>query len=260
MLSFVSVTGARKSTAERYLRDSNNNLQRAINQYYMENSNQQEENNSININDETSRTLNSLFNKYMDPTDNTVTDIDGTIKYLEDMKIAPDELDSLTLLYFLKSKSMGIFLRQEFVSAWRKASISSIESMAPYIRLMTSGLLSRDPEFDLLYKFTYGFLLEQDGQKLLPYDLCIDYWRLLLIEGKYKGNASLVKRLDQWCVFIETEQQRGISRDTWDMFILFIREIILPDPEEMKEYDDMAAWPSVIDEYIQYLRENKLMV
>lgn len=253
------MTGARKSTAEKYLRDSQHNLQRAINQYYVDNQGNDEDISFQSDNSQLTEPLKNLFDKYMDPADASVTDIDGTIRYLGDMEIEPDELASLTLLYLLNSRSMGIFLRQEFVNTWKKLSLTTPEDMAPYVREQTLHWLSRDLEFDKVYKFTYGFLLEQDGQKLLPYDLCIDYWRLLLVYGKYKENEPLVERLEQWCTFIEAEQQRGISRDTWDMFNLFVREIMLPDPEEMKEYDDMAAWPSVIDEYIEYLRENKLI-
>lgn len=43
------------------------------------------------------------------------------------------------------------------------------------------------------------------------------------------------------------------------MFYLFLKEVVLPDPENFKDYDEMAAWPSIVDEYIEYLRDTNLL-
>lgn len=71
--------------------------------------------------------------------------------------------------------------------------------------------------------------------------------------------SAIQSRTDQWYTFIENVYKRPLSRDSWIMFYSFVLEIIFDDPTDMVKYSEMSSWPSVIDEYVEYLRESGLL-
>lgn len=102
-------------------------------------------------------------------------------------------------------------------------------------------------------------------------DLTISYWKLLLplITAVYftKNNshneddkAKVEERVQNWYDFLTNSNTRPvITFDTWSMFYLFFLEVILPDPYKLSNYDEMAAWPSKMDEYLEYLSDYNLI-
>jgi DCN1-like protein 1/2 len=118
-----------------------------------------------------------------------------------------------------------------------------------------------DTDIDYLkkvYRFTFTFLLEE-GQKTLrmyyPFstplhiltgitalETATAYWKLLL-EPLYGDKIEI------WCNFLEREWKQAISKDTWNMFFVFLQDWD-KDPQ-LKEYDEEAAWPSLIDAFVE---------
>lgn len=210
----------------------------------------------------------SIYEKYQDTNNPQQIDINGTLQYLEDLGFEPEDPKSLTLAYFLESPTMGVFNREAFLNNWTEVQAFNIEEMKEFLdKYQQSVVFNGDSEnslhFEKLYNFTFDFLMELETQRLLDYESALDYWKLLLpivIEHSNPGvGGSVATRANQWYEFVETVHKRGFSKDSWSMFYIFFRDIVVPDPEHLGEYDEMAAWPSIIDEYVEYLRENELL-
>lgn len=232
---FMDITGTSKKVATKYLDEANYNLNKAVGDFL-----------GAKVNSK----LVQIFEKYNDSS--TTIGIDGTLQYLEDMAIEPEDVRSLVLCYFLESPSVGCFRKDAFLRNWDSVGAFSLEQMASYIGGLTESM-KKVPEFDKLYAFTFDFLLETPLQKSLAYDLVIDYWKLLF--GLIEIDGDSAKRIGQWYEFLESIK-RPINKDSYLMFWEFVKEVIMSDPVGMKEYDEMALWPVVIDEYIEYLQEN----
>lgn len=76
--------------------------------------------------------------------------------------------------------------------------------------------------------------------------------------------------LDLWCEFMRAKG-KAVTRDTWVLFIDFVRSI----DKDFKDYDEegelqqarqrmtgltptvVAAWPATIDAFVEYAREKK---
>ncbi|EJT49546.1 hypothetical protein A1Q1_01351 [Trichosporon asahii var. asahii CBS 2479] len=58
--------------------------------------------------------------------------------------------------------------------------------------------------------------------------------------------------LEMWLEF-QRERGKAVSKDTWSLFIDFLRTI----DKQYKEYDEEAAWPSTIDDFVEYARAKK---
>ena len=201
--------------------------------------------------------LEGIFDKYKEKTDGNRIDVEGTIAYLEDLGINPEDLESLTLSFFLRSPSMGCFNRENFLKRWQEVGAFTVEAMAEYIKRYNEKIKNSETLYYEMYNFAFDFLMTVEGQKLLDNDLACEYWDLLLL--KCERFASSERRIKEWIEFINKVYKRAISRDTWQMFYLFVRDVVASDPLNFKNYDEMAAWPSVIDEYVEYLRENGLL-
>ncbi|CAH6723937.1 defective in cullin neddylation protein 1 [[Candida] jaroonii] len=230
---FMAVTGTNRSMATKYLKDNNNHLQDAINDY---------------LNRKQDPKLIKVFEKYCE-SDMSTIEVNGTMNYLEDLGIEPEDIRSLILSYFLDSSSMGVFQREKFLNNWNKEKINNITDMKTFIDKLHDQYKDLE-RFQEIYEFVFGFLLEQPNQKLINYEIIIDYWKLMFefLELPDKVNA----RISQWYEFIES-QGKHLNRDTYVMWYEFVKEVIMEDAEGLGGYDEMSSWPSMVDEYVEYL-------
>lgn len=200
--------------------------------------------------------IEELYNRYKDSNNPERIEVDGVLRYLEDLGFEPEDPHSLTLAFFLEAPSMGVFAHDKFVGKWSATQARTIAQMKQYIVNLDSTIKQTDPaQFEQLYNFTFDFLMENPGQRLLAVDTAIEYWKMLLVDRPEFQPCG--QRLDQWFQFLSSNK-KAITRDSWRMVYLFFLEVVAKDPEGLSYYDEMASWPSVIDEYIEWLRENGL--
>lgn len=106
--------------------------------------------------------------------------------------------------------------------------------------------------FSKLYQNTWYFLKVPE-HKQLDATLALVNWSTLL-PGKYV-------HLPLWLEFVQLqiEQQAAkklkmhVSRDTWDLFLVFINAAEID--ERFNGYVEDAEWPSLIDEFVLYARD-----
>jgi len=136
---------------------------------------------------------------------------------------------------------------------------------------MTSALgrlrtrLGQDPAyFQKVYNYTFDFA-RAEGQRSIAVETAQDFWGLLLPHGLAGGALAHVdaagdavmdgegwrgEYLDWWFEFLNERGGKGVSKDTWIMFLDFIRTI----DAQFAEYDTEAAWPSMIDDFVEWAR------
>ncbi|RLV94995.1 Defective in cullin neddylation protein 1 [Spathaspora sp. JA1] len=271
---FQELTGVTSQSAQRFVENANYNLEIALDNYYSRSSSPAVTTTTSDGPRKYDKRLVSLFSKYKE--DEKHIGIDGTISYLEDLSISPEDPLALTIAYFLKAPRVGVFTRDSFITIWQHYSCFSIVQMKSVIGLVHKDILSPSEDkkytdvFDGkpltlkgMYEFTFEFLKEVENQRVLDVDTCIDYWKLfmpmILQSTKAKVAKQVEVRLDQWYKFLHEDYKKPISFDGWCQFYLFVQDIIINDPEGFTNYDEMQSWPSVMDEYIEYLRDNELL-
>lgn len=95
-------------------------------------------------------------------------------------------------------------------------------------------------------------------------DMAVTFWELLLphapvydVDGTKAaaGRPSFSPvQWELWKRFLTTASNlRVVSKDTWTQFLAFMQEI---DPR-FETHDYEAAWPSVIDEFVAWVREQQ---
>lgn len=186
----------------------------------------------------------ALFAKYKDDTEDSIL-ADGMEKFCQDLGVDPTEFIVLVLAWKFNASQMCRFTRTEFFDGCKALKVDSIKGLQNKFPELEAEVTNDIEKFKDLYRFTFKFGLDvEEGQRALPKNIALPLWKLV-----FSRNVPAV--LDRWFAYLENRQLRGISRDTWYMFLNFT-EAIEPDFEN---YDDSEAWPSLFDDFVESERE-----
>ena len=192
--------------------------------------------------------IEKYFNKYKDIAEESIL-AEGMERFCVDLGVDPTEFIVLVLAWKFEASQMCRFTKEEFMNGCQKMQAHNAKSL----RERFPDLLSEAKDkkfFKDLYNFTFSFGLDHSsGQRSLPIDMAVALWELVFTQQK-------PDLLDRWFTFLKQNEVKGISRDTWNMFLPFV-EATLPD---LSNYDESEAWPSLFDDFVEgELSENTMM-
>ena len=183
--------------------------------------------------------LEKFFQKYKDDFEDAIL-ADGMERFCKDLGVEPTEFIVLVLAWRFQALEMCRFTREEFLNGCQRVRAHDLRSLKQRFPELIQETKS-EKNFKDLYQFTFSFGLDRaSGQRALPVDMAIALWELA-----FSQNPPAI--LKQWFEFLQNSEVRGISRDTWNMFLPFIMTVS-PD---LSNYDDCEAWPSVFDDFVE---------
>ena len=190
--------------------------------------------------------ISSLFEMYKDPNVDAIL-AEGIEKFCSDLNVKPEEFKVLVLAWKFDAETMCRFTRTEFITGCKKLKVDSIKGIQSKFPEMLSEVQDKQI-FKDLYKWTYKFCLDSDiGQRTLPVDMATTMWPLVFTQ--YEPPT-----LKRWLEFLDRHPSvRGISKDTWDMFLNFTEHV----GHDLTNYDDTEAWPSLFDDFVEYENDRK---
>ncbi|KAG6910367.1 hypothetical protein DXG01_011082 [Tephrocybe rancida] len=186
--------------------------------------------------------LTTLFNKYKDPEAEEIT-VDGTIKLCEDLDVNPEDVVLLAVAFELKSPRVGEWTRQGWTDGWKALGVDSIAAMKAVLPKLKAKLSNDPAYFRKVYNHTFDFA-RSEGQRSLGVETAQAFWGLLLPHG-LKGDALSHQKAESsdgdvsmeyeegwrpeyvqwWFDFLNEKGGKGVSKDTWIMFLAFLRTI-----------------------------------
>ncbi|KAJ1033309.1 hypothetical protein NDA13_001302 [Ustilago tritici] len=214
------------------------------------------------------------------PEDSDTMSIAGALKMCEALEVSPEDVVFLPLSYYLKSPSIGTFTRNDYINGWKMLDLSdTINKQQKTLEKLRQELLENKPLrleriaeeksnpatassankglYEKVYEYTYGFA-RKEGQKSLALENALAFWDLILPASptfqREGGSGTFTQQhLDQWKKFLsEQTGGRAVSKDTWVQFLDFTKEI----NQDFSNHDFDAAWPSVIDDFVMWAKEN----
>ncbi|PWN38367.1 DUF298-domain-containing protein, partial [Meira miltonrushii] len=271
---FRSVTNATQNDASRLLKQNNYRLEAAIDAFYsdevaLNNASKTSTNStSAKSEKETREKLGKLFDTWKDEDEGEIT-MEGAMSMLEDLKMSPEDAVVLPLSFYLRSPSLGSFQKEHFIEGWKSIAGSkkcdSIEAQIKLLEQLREDLKTDAPVrgdraseskqglFHRTYEFTYTFG-RPEGQKSLPLANALAFWDLLIPYAPSFGTSSesfTLRQFNLWKTFLQEKGKgRAISKDTWMLFLDFTKEI----DSEFQNHDFDAAWPSQIDDFVEWAR------
>jgi len=257
---FRQVTGASQVDASKFLKKHGYRLDAALDGLYNDpaalaalSSGQPSQSSGANA----TKKLGDLFDKYKDSPGDTIT-VEGTMAFAEDIGLDLGDVGLIALAHELKSPQMGVFTRAGWIDGWKALrcdSIPTIQAALPKLR----ARLSSEPEFfKTVYLYAFDFA-KAPGQRSIPMDSAKAFWEMLLPVGQEGAALKTTSATGQgfkpeynqwWFDFLAGKGSKGVSRDSWNMFLDFILSI----DSKFEQYDEEASWPSIIDEFVENCR------
>ena len=180
------------------------------------------------------------FTKYKDVADDAIL-AEGMEKFCIDLGVDPTEFVVLLLAWKFEASQMCRFTREEFLNGCKKLRAHDSKSLKERFPELVVEV-QEEKNFKELYNFTFTFGLDHmTGQRSLPIDMAIPLWELVFTQNR-------PPILDRWFDFLKNSEARGISRDTWNMFLPFCNQI----RKDMSNYDESEAWPSLFDDFVEH--------
>ncbi|RPA74157.1 DUF298-domain-containing protein [Ascobolus immersus RN42] len=194
--------------------------------------------------------LNKLFDKYQDPDNKTLMDINGVMTYfMTDLSLNLDE-DPIVFAVseLVQAKSMNGFNRAGFVAGWSAVGADTIPKQQSHIAALRRKFESDPAYFKRVYLYTYTFFTPDS--KSLPLPEAVSTWQCI-----FPANSHFRKNyLAHWVEFLQTEYKKSISRDTWTQLLEFAGWLEGEGEGGVAGYDEFGAWPSIIDSFVEYLK------
>ncbi|XP_028264245.1 DCN1-like protein 3 [Parambassis ranga] len=191
--------------------------------------------------------IEELFCCYKDELEDAILE-EGMERFCNDLCVDPAEFRVLVLAWKFQAATMCKFTRKEFVEGCKAIQADSLEGICSRFPFMLVEAQSEE-NFKDLYRFTFQFGLDADeGQRSLQRDIAIALWRLVFTQ-------DTPTILEHWLDFLAENPSgiRGISRDTWNMFLNFT-QTIGPD---LSNYSEDEAWPSLFDTFVEWELEHR---
>ena len=167
--------------------------------------------------------------------------IEGTERLCADLRIDPADPLILAFAWRLKAEKMCFFTRQQFrvLAQYDVKTIADARDLLP--ALMNQAMIN----FKSYYEFAFSFALDKEkGERVLPLEVAMGMWQLVFANEKHTS-----KHLPSFFEFLQQSVVRGITRDTWGLYLTFTEQVNLG----CTNYSDEEAWPSLLDEYVEFV-------
>lgn len=233
---FIGITGASEKAAQACLQNAGWSTEAAIDNFYTSP--------ELPAPSGRRKAIEALFDRLKDPQQDIIL-VDGITQFCNELEVDPSDIVVLVISWHFKAASMGEYLRTEFVDGMEDLSCDSTAKLKRRLPSLRTELHDKH-KFKEIWDFAYMFSREK-GQKCVQLDTAIGMWQLLFEQLGWT-------LADAWCEFVQKHHRRAVSRDTWVQLLDFIRTI-KPD---LSNFDgDMAAWPYLIDEFVEHMRQQQ---
>jgi len=186
-------------------------------------------------------------------------DMEATQKYLKDLDVGLEDVSCLVVFHAVRCETIGEIRKDGFINGWTELGRDTLAKQKAYIN--DNGRVLGAPQnaavLDRVYMYTFNLLLQDPRQKSADKAMCVDMWQPLLTAPSLHWATRRHNWLQLWIAFLTgpTCTAKGVSRDLWSHVLKFAR-MTLQD-ETLSWHNEEQSWPALIDEFVEYVREQK---
>ncbi|XP_056846474.1 uncharacterized protein LOC108816635 isoform X1 [Raphanus sativus] len=218
-----------------------------------------------------------LFAMYAN-TSSGVIDPEGIEKLCASLKVPHTDIRILMLAWRMKAERQGYFTKAEWrigLKALKVDTITKLKKALPELEKEVRKPLN----FVDFYAYAFKYCLTEEKQKFLDIeticqlldmvlgstfraqvDYFVDYLKVwappFCLQTSSLSFLQSVYQMQNVCSHYEQIQKdyKSIHMDQWMGFYRFCNEISFPD---MTNYNLELAWPSILDDFFEWLREKQ---
>jgi DCN1-like protein 1/2 len=159
---------------------------------------------------------------------------DGLMAFFQDVGVDPEQVDALVFVWKLDCEEQYTISREEWkeLANLKCENLQQVKNKFPQWK----NELNDADNFKSFYLFVFDYAREKSARSI-PVEMAVPYFKLVL--------ASKYKHLNEWCDYLEKVNKKAVTKDTWQQFLDFIRNVKV----DLSDYDADQAWPVVIDEF-----------
>jgi len=208
----------------------------------------------LNLTDSQQKELEKLFDKYRaiaaslteSGEQEDLVKGQGLLQYGQDLGVTDDKDPMLMIIAWKLNVSHGKvweFTRDEFVGGWAIHGAHNIDSMKKKCKEWREEVKNA-AKFKQFYNYVFDYLRED--KKILVMEEAVTVWDMLGFNERWP-------MFSKWVAFLQ--DKKSVSKDTWKLFLNFTEQY----PKDLSAYDESGCWPSVIDEFVDRIKEENKM-
>ncbi|GAA5840362.1 hypothetical protein JCM11251_006706 [Rhodosporidiobolus azoricus] len=218
---FAEITGASTTDATRFLKASSWRMEAAIDAFFKDPRASSKAESGRPSQAAVLKNLEAVWAKYRDPSNSEEISMDGTMLYCQDLEVDPEDIVMLALACFTGAPTMGRFSRKAWLEAWQTVRCDTLELQRNHVSKLRAQL--QEPDFfRRVYNFAFDYA-KTEGQKSMQFEIAQELWNLLIPLDP--GSKIPPEQLKMWLEFLQQKGGRAVSKDTWQLFLDFVRSI-----------------------------------
>jgi DCN1-like protein 1/2 len=197
--------------------------------------------------------LNKIFDKYQKkPGEPDTIEVNGTMIYFQELS-AGEGIDQFIVSELLQCPTFGEITRDGFTKGWGELGVDTLDRQKKIIAARRASVAS-DPNLKKnVYSYAFKLGLQPMNQRSVPKEYAIEFWKVLLAPPMVNWKTKSRDWLADWLEFVDKSNTKGVNKDVWEQTIKFAEETL--KDESLKWWDETSAWPALIDEFVEWIRE-----
>lgn len=244
---FQAFTGAPKLCARDYLARTSWVLDQAADQYFSDPPPEGlYEPDAPEVNDDAVSVMFNHFAAFTDDDEEENTEeigYSGLMKLMEEIGVTDgNDIVMIVLAWKCDSHDVGVFTREEFqrgMASIGAENASQLRDRVPQLR----EDITDERNFRKFYSFVFDFSLTEN-MKVLERENAVEMWKVVF------SQSQQFQHLHMWLEFLQETAVRAITKDTWMLLLEFARTV----NAQMSNYDEDGAWPTTIDDFVEWAR------
>lgn len=190
--------------------------------------------------------IDKLFESYANKSLGLI-DPDGIEALCKDVHVDHTDVRMLILAWKLKAEKQGYFSKDE----WRKGLKCLGADTLPKLRKAINGLKKEVtvPEcFEDFYSYAFQYCLTEEKQRSIDIETICELLNVVL-RSEFPTQVNLLTE------YLKIQNDyRALNIDHWRNFYRFFKEVSLTD---LRSYDSSQAWPVILDNFVDWLKEKE---
>lgn len=163
----------------------------------------------------------------------------------DSLQISADDVVMYILPWKLAAKVPLQISLAEWTDGLRAMRIDSIDKLRQGLPNLRSEIRTANG-FKMFYYFVFDWIRETETAKFVSNEAACDVWELIFPAG-----GKSFPLLSKWVEFIRNVYKKNISKDLWRQTHDFAQVT-----GDLSKYDSNAAWPTAMDEFVEWMKEN----